>query len=247
MGLIRPTSGTASIAGVDVNRTESRSSVGYLPENPSFYDFLTADEYLWFVGKCFSLTGTLLSEKTEEMLRLLDLWDARKRPIRVYSKGMVQRLGLAQTLLHDPDVYILDEPMSGLDPQGRALVKKIILDLKSRGKCIFFSTHITADVETVCDRVGVLYQGELLKVEVVDRLLKEGITGYLVQVKGHDGNVSSAMVTPDQIQKFMNEVAERGDEVRLIEPERRSLEEFFLDVIHNRQNPQFPRTVGRRA
>ena len=95
------------------------------------------------------MPGSLLIRKTEEYLKLLDLWDARKRPIRGFSKGMVQRLGLAQTLLHDPDVYILDEPMSGLDPVGRALVKEIMLDLKRRGKCVFFSTHITADVEAV--------------------------------------------------------------------------------------------------
>jgi len=147
MGLLKPTFGSASIMGRPISDPAARQAVGYLPENPAFYEYLTAEEYLLFVGRVFKMPEALLARRTEEMLKLLELWDARRRQMRGYSKGMVQRLGLAQTLIHDPDVYILDEPMSGLDPIGRALVKEIILDLKKRGKCVFFSTHITDDVE----------------------------------------------------------------------------------------------------
>src|ERR1035437_7475056 len=121
MGLLRPTAGTAVIMGMDASQAESRRHVGYLPENPAFYDYLSAEEYVAFVGSQFKMDNKLLKFRSEEVLRRLDLWDARKRPIRGYSKGMVQRVGLAQALVHDPDVYILDEPMSGLDPIGRAL------------------------------------------------------------------------------------------------------------------------------
>ncbi len=118
------------------------------------------------------------------MLELLDLTAAAGRPIRSYSKGMVQRLGLAQALLHDPDLYILDEPMSGLDPIGRALVKEIILDLKQKGKTVFFSTHVTADAERVCDRIGVIIDGVFQEERVVGELLREGIDGYFCRVRG---------------------------------------------------------------
>jgi len=137
MGLIRPTSGTASIMGEAAGSEAARARVGFLPENPAFYDYLSAEEYLLFVGRVFRMQESLLARRTEEALKKLELWDARKRPIRSYSKGMVQRVGLAQVLIHDPDLYILDEPMSGLDPLGRALVKEIILDLKQRGKSVF--------------------------------------------------------------------------------------------------------------
>jgi len=131
MGLIQPSSGEASIMGHPTGSALARKQVGYLPENPAFYDYLTAEEYLNFVGQIYGMPKELLERRKDEVLALLELSESRKRPMRTYSKGMVQRLGLAQVLLHNPDVYILDEPMSGLDPLGRALVKNIILDLKA--------------------------------------------------------------------------------------------------------------------
>lgn len=228
MGLIRSTSGTASVSGLDVNRPESRRFIGYLPENPSFYDYLTAEEYLRFVGGCFGMPGSLLSRKTEEYLKLLDLWDARKRPIRGFSKGMVQRLGLAQTLLHDPDVYILDEPMSGLDPVGRALVKEIMLDLKRRGKCVFFSTHITADVEAVCDRLAVIVGGVIRKVQRVDEIMAQGVEAYRVHCTDDD---QALRVEPAALRETLAKLEQGGRKVTLVEPIRAGLERFFLDVV----------------
>ena len=231
MGLIRPTSGTASIMGEAVGSEASRRHVGYLPENPAFYDYLTAEEYLQFVGRTFKLQESVLARRAEEILKQLELWDARKRPIRGYSKGMVQRVGLAQVLIHDPDVYILDEPMSGLDPIGRALVKEIILDLKKRGKCVFFSTHITDDVEKVCDRVGILLHGELKLVERVDTIMVQGVIGYQVRTKGADGIVVDHTVAKEQLDTFLAGQVAAGSEVMLVEPRRKNLEDLFLSLV----------------
>ena len=237
VGLIGPSAGTAKIMGIDISSHESRRNVGYLPENPAFYDYLSAEEYLYFVGRTFSLPETLLRVKSEQVLKLLDLWDARKRPIRSYSKGMVQRVGLAQVLIHDPDVYILDEPMSGLDPIGRALVKDILLDLKAQGKCVFFSTHIIADVESVCDRVGIILKGELQCVERVETIMTEGIIGFhlIVREKGTDSTFER-YVAKDELPAAMGEIQAAGSEIRMIEPKRKNLEEFFLDIVRGKNS-----------
>lgn len=232
MGLIRPTSGTASIMGEAIGSEASRRNVGYLPENPAFYDYLTAEEYLQFVGKTFKMPDALLTRRSAEVLKQLELWEARKRPIRGYSKGMVQRVGLAQVLIHDPDVYILDEPMSGLDPIGRALVKEIIVDLKKRGKSVFFSTHITDDVEKVCDRVGILLHGELKLVDRVDAIMSRGIVGYQVRLKDADGAVLDEEVPKELLDRFLAEQVATGREIVLVEPHRKNLEDFFLSLVH---------------
>jgi ABC-2 type transport system ATP-binding protein len=232
MGLIRPTAGSASIMGKDIASPEARRHVGYLPENPAFYEYLSAEEYLSFVGRTFSMDAAVLREKAEEVLRLLELWDARKRPIRSYSKGMVQRVGLAQALLHDPDVYILDEPMSGLDPLGRALVKEIMVDLKRRGKSVFFSTHITADVESVCDRVGVIVQGEMKCVRKVDEITVDGVTGYQVRsVADDDEAPDTVQVLKDELSTTLSALQSAGRRVLMVEPVRKNLEEFFVDIV----------------
>lgn len=246
MGLLRPTSGTACIMGLDAAQAESRRHVGYLPENPAFYDYLSAEEYIAFVGSQFKMDSTLLKQRSEEVLQRLDLWEARKRPMRGYSKGMVQRVGLAQTLVHDPDVYVLDEPMSGLDPIGRALVKDIILDLKKRGKCVFFSTHITDDVEKVCDRVGVIVKGSLVALDRVENILRSGVEGYVIhlQLPGVEAStfagfealrrtnlVSEFYVPCSSFNGFMGEVNASGTEVILVETKRRDLEDFFLSLV----------------
>lgn len=233
MGLIRPTSGAARIMGVEVSSAEARRHVGYLPENPAFYEYLTAEEYLSFVGATFAMPAAAIRSESERVLKLLELWDARKRAIRSYSKGMVQRLGLAQVLIHGPDVCILDEPMSGLDPVGRALVKDIMLDLKNRGKCVFFSTHITADVESVCDRVGIITNGTLQRLEKVQTILKEGIEGYVVSMDDTSGSGQphDLFVARDELPGFMATAHERGNVVTLVEPKRKDLEAFFLDIV----------------
>lgn len=171
MNLIYPDQGRASITGKDVRDKESRRSVGFLPENPYFYDYLTAEELLWFGGKTAGFDSKMIGERTDQLLQKVMLNNARKRPIRTYSKGMVQRAGLALSLIHNPDVVILDEPMSGLDPIGRKMVGDLILELKAQGRTVFFSSHILTDIERFCDRAGIIVNGTLRLVERIDRML----------------------------------------------------------------------------
>jgi len=231
MGLIYPTSGSAKIMGEDVSSISARNNVGFLPENPAFYDYLTGEEYLHFVAQSFGMDKANIAKACNKVLEKLDLYIARTRPIRVYSKGMVQRLGLAQTLVHDPDVYIFDEPMSGLDPVGRALVKDIIKELKQNGKTVFFSTHITADVEAVCDRVGVLDKGKLLAVDSVSNILQRGIEGYSVCISKSDGSVEEHLVEKAELQIFIGKVLSDNCSIERVEPKRKDIEAFFLELV----------------
>lgn len=227
-GQIRPTSGSASVLGFDAGAVAGRRQMGYLPENPSFYDFLTGRKYLAFVAHFFGLEP---KKAVNDVLEKLDLIAAADRPIRTYSKGMVQRLGVAQALVHDPEIYILDEPMSGLDPIGRALVKDTIKELKRRGKSIFFSTHITADVEVVCDRLGVIVGGRLRALDSVANILRDGIEGYTVQATTMQGAVTEKTVTKEQLKQEVEKLWSQQSRIERIEPKRQDLEGFFLDVV----------------
>jgi ABC-2 type transport system ATP-binding protein len=236
MGQIRPDKGSVRIFGAHSTDPNSRQRVGYLPENPAFYDFMTARELLQFVGNAFSMSKESIARESEAVLQLLELSDSADRPIRGFSKGMVQRLGLAQVLLHDPDLYVLDEPMSGLDPLGRALVKDIIKDLKQRGKTVFFSTHITSDVEAVCDRVGVLVNGDLMSVDTVDTILCNGIDGYRVHLRKDSNTVEDVFVDKDSLKIFMEQIVSSNAGIERIETQRRDMEAFFLDIVAKGQN-----------
>jgi ABC-2 type transport system ATP-binding protein len=231
MGQVRATSGTVSVLGQQVTDAQARCRIGYLPENPAFYDFLTAREYLGVVGRFFAMAEAAIERESERVLRLLELHDAADRTIRGYSKGMVQRLGLAQALLHDPDLYILDEPMSGLDPIGRALVKEVIKELKTRGKTVFFSTHITADVEIICDRVGVIVKGRLMAVDSVKNILRSGVEGYDIQVTDRAGRQYEVSVEKERLKDALAEMAASEASIERIEPKRKDLEAFFLDIV----------------
>ena len=230
MGLIRPDAGTVLLNGVDAQDPTARRTVGYLPENPAFYDYLSAQEYLAFVGNVFKMSTQRLAERSDQVLRRLDLWEARSRPIRGYSKGMVQRLGLAQALLHDPEICVLDEPMSGLDPLGRSLVKEIIRELKGEGKCVFFSTHITADVEAVCDRVAVIVKGAVRRVQRVDEIMTGAVEGYRLRVRTTGGE-HDERVELDGLREALSRREEEGSTVTLVVPIRNDLERFFLDIV----------------
>lgn len=231
LDLVSLTSGRIDIYGRPATDTTARRRVGYLPENPAFYDFLTAREYLTFVGKIFSMSETDISKRTDEVLSQLELSEAADRPMRGYSKGMVQRLGLAQTLIHDPDIYIMDEPMSGLDPLGRALVKDIIKDLRLRGKTVFFSTHITADVEMVCDRVGVIVKGKLKAVDNVSAILEQGEIGYRIYTTTAGGEAREYDISKNQLADFISRCSDEGCTVVRVEPRRKDLETFFLETV----------------
>jgi len=161
LGFVPPTSGAASLFGIDVRQPIARQRIGYLPELTYYYKFLTAEELLRFYGRIFGLPRDQVDQRIDKLIALVELGHAAHRPIKTYSKGMQQRVGLAQALINDPDLLILDEPTSGLDPLGRMKVREIIQRLRNEGKTVFFSSHEMGEVETVCDRVAILHQGVL--------------------------------------------------------------------------------------
>lgn len=171
MNLIYSDTGQAEIGGIDVREPKARKLVGYLPENPYFYDYLTTEELLWFGGRASGMNTSRIRERTDLLVKKVDLQNARTRPLRSYSKGMLQRAGLALALIHDPDVVILDEPMSGLDPIGRKMVGDLLVELKGQGKTVFFSSHILNDIERFSDRAGIIIRGKLRRVDTLDNLL----------------------------------------------------------------------------
>ena len=164
LGFVNATAGEAFLFGVNVREPIARQRIGYLPELTYYYKFLTAEEILRFYARIFRVPKAETEKRIDQLLKLVELDHARKRPIKTYSKGMQQRVGLAQALINDPDLLILDEPTSGLDPLGRMKVREIIQRLKNEGKTVFFSSHELGEVETVCDRVAIINQGQL-KVE----------------------------------------------------------------------------------
>jgi ABC-2 type transport system ATP-binding protein len=171
LGFIQPTSGMDSLFGIDVCQPIARQRIGYLPEMTYYYKFLTAEELLRFYSKIFGLSGAEAERRIDDVLKLVELESSRKRLIKTYSKGMQQRVGLAQALINNPDLLILDEPTSGLDPLGRMKVREIIQRLKAEGKTVFFSSHELGEVETVCDRVAIIHRGELKAVGPVAEIM----------------------------------------------------------------------------
>ncbi len=225
MGLIYPTSGTAWILDREIGDVAVKREVGFLPEAPYFYEYLTGEEFLRFYGQIFGLGGAPLVKKIDQMLEMVKLTEARRLPLRKFSKGMLQRIGLAQALINDPKVVILDEPMSGLDPIGRRDVRDIILHLRDQGKTVFFSTHILPDVEMICDRVGILVKGSLCAVGAVQELVGAGaVTSIEIVVQGlAESGVQEA-------ERLGGTVVKRGDQV-LIKLEDTTKVDHMLDMI----------------
>lgn len=249
MSLIFPTSGSAKILGRDISDVATHAAIGYLPENPYFYDYLTAREFLIYCGQLFGLPSDIRRERARELLERVKLdekrWDVQ---LRKFSKGMLQRVGLAQSLVNDPRIVFLDEPMSGLDPVGRREVRDLIASLRREGKTVFMCSHILSDIEVLCDRVAILKHGKLAHVGSLDELRKQA--GESNQVE-----VVAAGADPDQLQRELpnsqvhstpggvrividdeNEVdaviaalRKTGGKLISVQPLRLSLEELFLD------------------
>lgn len=226
---------------------ETRRRIGFLPESPYFYDYLTAEEFLGFYGQLAGLTRTEIAPRISALLELVGLVDARSRQLRKFSKGMLQRIGLAQALIHDPELVILDEPMTGLDPVGRKQVRDLILSLRDRGKTVFFSTHILPDVEMICDRVGVVMKGRLLSSGRVEDLLRQGHT-QSVEIVCQDFNVEDSAIirsdatrilqqgrqclvvlpNADLVDRVVTEIRQRGGRLLSVTPHKASLEDLFF-------------------
>lgn len=173
LGLLRPTSGSVTVLGATPDQTAVRERIGYLPENPYFYTYLTGREFLHFCGGLFQIPKAQLTPRVNDLLERLSMTQAADTQLRKYSKGMLQRIGVAQALVNDPELVFLDEPMSGLDPLGRKQLRDLILDLKQAGKTIFFNTHILSDVELICDRIGILAGGKLVAYGAVADLTRD--------------------------------------------------------------------------
>ena len=172
LGLISATSGSSAVFGLSSSETASRGSVGFLPENPYFYKYLTGAETLSFYGKLCGLSRRKIQERTSELLSLVDLENARDRRLGGYSKGMLQRIGLAQALIGDPRLVVLDEPTAGVDPAGSRKIRDLIIELKQRGISVILSSHLLEQVQEVCDRVGIIFQGKLVKEGKLEELIE---------------------------------------------------------------------------
>jgi ABC-2 type transport system ATP-binding protein len=251
MGLIFPTSGKAFIYDAAIPSAEAKRRIGYLPENPSYYEFLTGREALRFFGRLSGVGGTELKGRIDDLLDLVGIADAADRQIRKYSKGMQQRLGIAQALVGDPSFVVLDEPMSGLDPIGRKDVRDLIRELKRRGKTVLFSTHILPDVEALADRVGVILGGQLRDVGRISDLLSPRIRSVEVVIdlpEAARGAVSAAkLVSRDQARFGLSfqdldqanvavatAIASGGELVSMV-PHRETLEDFFVRRLDERK------------
>jgi len=189
LGIVSPTSGSGMLLGQPIGDRAVKEKIGYLPENPYFYDYLTGWEFLEFVAGLFQIPTSIQKPRISELLDLVGLSKstAIRSQLRQYSKGMLQRVGMAQALINDPELVFLDEPMSGLDPMGRYQIREIILSLKEQGKTIFFNSHVLSDVEKICDRIAILAKGELICIGTLDEILGTNETYYYV--KGKNGNL----------------------------------------------------------
>jgi ABC-2 type transport system ATP-binding protein len=246
MGLVFPTGGSARILGLDMNDPAVKAQIGFLPEQPYFYDYLTAQELLDYYGRLSGVVGKDLSERVRKVLGRVGLPDVAGLQLRKFSKGMLQRVGIAQAILHEPKVVFFDEPMSGLDPMGRREVRDLMEQLKQEGKTVFFSTHILSDAEALCDRVAVIHLGELRAIGAVAELTS-GVRGKVelvwegtsvpASIKALGGE---CVVTGDTVRAVLPEESQdlaidalRREKLRLVSmvPVRTTLEQYFVEKL----------------
>jgi ABC-2 type transport system ATP-binding protein len=250
LGLITPTSGGGTLLGRPLGDRAARAKVGFLPEHFRFQDWLTGRELLRFHGQLYGLSGPALAEKSDALLTRVDLQDAADRPIKGYSKGMTQRIGLAQALLNDPEIVFLDEPTSGLDPLGRLLVRDLIRDLRARGTSVFLNSHLLGEVEATCDRVVFVKQGRVvhemklgsepsgLEVELrVDGAPPDVLAAHGAVLARTNGSVRLRVAQESALPALAEALVRSGAKLYAMTPHRRSLEATFLEVMGEDQRP----------
>ena len=249
MGLARPTSGNVLVFGRPPRDQRVKKRVGFLPESPYFYEYLTAAEFLELAGRLSGVPRTELPLRVKAMLRLVGMEYAADAHMKGFSRGMLQRMGIAQALIHDPELVILDEPMGGLDPIGRKEFRDIIIGLRERGKTVFFSTHILSDVEMICDRVGIIIGGRLVQVGQMAAILSQDIEAIEVTVKGATGKFRKALERvaqhsiesgdlllltvrgDEEVDRIAAIVREAGARIQALVPRRKTLEDFFMAQV----------------
>jgi len=245
MRLIFPTKGTARILGKSIEDVSMHRDIGYLPEQPYFYDYLTAAEVLDYFARFHPMTASDRKERVQKMLKKVGLESAKKIQLRKYSKGMLQRVGLAQAILHEPKVVVLDEPMSGLDPLGRREVRDIILELKRDGRTVLFSTHILSDAEMLCDRVGVIVGGKLrgvgapgdlvgIKAQGMEILFELGVEGKkpaLLSRATKTGERYSVQLKEEELYAALDDLRGAGARILSVTQIKATLEEFFMGLV----------------
>lgn len=226
LGLLAPTTGSCEIFGKDSVRVDSRKDVGYLPENPYFYKHLSGAETLAFYGKLCGLSGRILKSRIDDLLSLVSLENARHRKVGTYSKGMLQRIGLAQALIHEPRLLILDEPTAGVDPVGSREIRDLILSLKEGGKTVFLCSHLLEQVQEICDRVGIIFNGEIKR---------EGTLEELITIKDR---LEVTMTGSEQAQaEFLQKVQEtKGLKLLSHGAPKTSLESLFIEMANQEEN-----------
>jgi ABC-2 type transport system ATP-binding protein len=248
--LLRPTSGSAEVLGRPAGAVEARQRLGFLPEHPTFYDYLSAEELLIYVAGLFGYRGAEQRQRAEKVLDRVGLAADRRRPIRQYSKGMVQRVGLAQAIVNDPELVILDEPMSGLDPLGRREVREMILELRDEGRTVLFSSHILSDAEVLCSRVGILDKGKLVAEGTIDALTTGGTRGWEIvatdvsaalaeRLKGRVARLTSIaagryameLAADGRPEQLIADLALGGATLVSVSPIRTTLEDVFMRAL----------------
>ncbi len=248
LGLVAPTSGTASLLGAPLGDRATRAKIGFLPEHFRFHDWLTAREFLTLHGQLYGLSPVRLRERAAELLELVGLTPFQHKQLRTFSKGMLQRVGLAQALLNDPQLVFLDEPTSGLDPVGRRLVRDIIRDLRDLGATVFLNSHLLSEIEITCDRVAFIKHGEVIRVSDLKTLV-DGETSVTIRAGGltpealaglsqwgrdvrADGDHITLMVTDDSaLPAITRHLVTHNAEVYAVTPQRLSLEELFIQIV----------------
>jgi len=244
VGMKRPREGVVLWKGVPTFQNSAKSSIGYLPERPYFHDFLTGEEFLVYFGRLSGMKKSTVLSRVQGVLASVGMSHARKLELRKYSKGMLQRIGIAQAILHDPELLVLDEPMSGLDPTGRKEIRELILELSREGRTILFSSHVIPDVEAICDRVAIIRQGKVVDTGVVSNFLEQETIGVEVEVAGltsdqlpisshikviseKTSTVRVQIVSREHVEVVLRQMMDLGGRIRAVVPIRSSLEERY--------------------
>lgn len=234
LGLLEASAGSCEIFGKPSKRVDARRSVGFLPEAPYFYRYLTGRELVRYYARICMVSRSEIEEAVDSVIELVGMAEAADRRVGTYSKGMLQRIGLAQSLVHDPKLVILDEPTAGVDPLGSAAIAEIVRELKRRGKTVLLSSHLLAQIEGLCDRVAILHRGKLVRVGSVDELVEEKDAESLV-VQG---------LSPEGRAAVESAIEAQGGRLARVEKPRLSLDAYFLKEVHQLENARAKATKG---